>query len=177
VDLVDVAILVLRIALVVLLYLFLALVVRSALRSFGAPAAPARERPSPSASSASTSSSRSSSNSGSQPHGRLVEPARHRLVLTVVEPAESGHAAGERIDVWPTNVLGRSAPADVVLGDRAISAQHARFDRRADRWLVTDLESTNGTRVNGRAVRGATRLQSGDALEVGPMRFEVSDTG
>ena len=174
-DLVDVAILVLRIALVALLYLFLALVVRSALRSFGAPAGAARERPS--VSSASRSNSRTPSISAGDPRDSLTAPAPRRLVLTVVEPAESGRAAGERIDVWPTNVLGRSAPADVVLGDRAISAQHARFDRRADRWLVTDLDSTNGTRVNGRAIRGAARLQRGDVLEVGPMRFEVSDTG
>ncbi len=150
-DLLDVAILLLRIALVALLYLFLALVLRGAMRSFRSPPAGA---------------------------GAAVRGAESpkRLVLTLVEPAESGHAAGERIDVWPTNVLGRSAPSDVVLADRAISAQHARFDRTAERWVVTDLHSTNGTRVNGRAVRGATRLQSGDVLEVGAVRFEVSDT-
>ena len=150
-DLLDVAILLLRIALVVLLYLFLAQVLRGAIRTFRAP--PTRD------------------GAG----GRGAAPPR-RLVLTVAEPADSGHAAGERLAVWPTTVLGRTAPSDVVLADRAISAQHARFDRTADHWVVTDLDSTNGTRVNGRAVRGATRLQSGDVLEVGPVRFEVSDT-
>ena len=148
-DLVDIAILLLRIALVAVLYLFLWIVVRSALHGLGAQTAATETRP------------------------HALAP----LVLTVLEPGESTLESGARIGVRDAPaVIGRAASSDVIVADAAVSAQHARLEWADSAWVVVDLNSTNGTRLNARAVHGPTRLRPGDTLEVGPVRFAVSDT-
>jgi hypothetical protein len=146
VDLLEIAILLLRIALVAVLYLFLWVVVRGALRSLRAPTSASASMPRP-------------------------------LLLSVIDPSESDLEAGARIDVrdGPT-VIGRASSADVVVADPAVSAEHARLEWSSDAWVVTDLDSTNGTRLNARPLQGPTRLRPGDMLEIGPVRFAVSDT-
>jgi pSer/pThr/pTyr-binding forkhead associated (FHA) protein len=63
--------------------------------------------------------------------------------------------------------LGRAPDCDVVLDDRGASRRHARIERAADGgWLLVDLGSKNGTRVNGVAIRSA-RLREGDRIELG----------
>ena len=64
-------------------------------------------------------------------------------------------------------VLGRAADADVVLGgDDAISRRHAEIAVRAGLCLIRDLDSCNGTLLNGQFVRRA-RLRRGDVLVLG----------
>jgi len=65
--------------------------------------------------------------------------------------------------VW---VVGRSRSCDVCLPDPAVSARHARVACRGGRWTVADLESTNGTWVNGARVTHAT-LAPDDELVLG----------
>ena len=65
--------------------------------------------------------------------------------------------------VW---VVGRSRSCDVCLPDPAVSARHARVACRGGRWTVADLESTNGTWVNGARVAHAT-LAPDDELVLG----------
>jgi pSer/pThr/pTyr-binding forkhead associated (FHA) protein len=73
-------------------------------------------------------------------------------------------------------VLGRSRECDVTLNDPNVSRRHAeiRPDGRGG-WIVEDLGSTNGVKVNGRAISGATRLEPGDRLALGTadVRFVV----
>jgi hypothetical protein len=70
-------------------------------------------------------------------------------------------------------VIGRSRRCDIVLTDPNVSRQHAEVRRQGDGFSVTDLGSTNGTRVNRRDVNQAV-LQHGDRLELGTteLRFE-----
>ncbi|MDB4951290.1 MAG: hypothetical protein JWM27_3939 [Gemmatimonadetes bacterium] len=49
----------------------------------------------------------------------------------------------------PVVTIGRGAQCDVVLADDSVSAVHARLEFDAGRWRLTDLESTNGTTVEG----------------------------
>ena len=49
----------------------------------------------------------------------------------------------------PVVTVGRGAQCDVVLSDDSVSAVHARLEYDAGRWRLTDLESTNGTTVEG----------------------------
>jgi pSer/pThr/pTyr-binding forkhead associated (FHA) protein len=63
-------------------------------------------------------------------------------------------------------VLGRSRRCDVVLTDPNVSRQHAEIRRQGDGYLIRDLDSTNGVRLNGRGVRQAV-LQHGDRIELG----------
>ena len=63
-------------------------------------------------------------------------------------------------------VLGRLPASDVVLNDPNVSRRHAEFRRTSDGVVVTDLGSTNGTRVNGALVREQV-LASGDEITLG----------
>jgi hypothetical protein len=70
-------------------------------------------------------------------------------------------------------VLGRSRRCDIVLTDPNVSRQHAEVRREGGEFVVRDLDSTNGLRVNGRVVKQAT-LRAGDRVELGTteLRFE-----
>jgi hypothetical protein len=63
--------------------------------------------------------------------------------------------------------IGRSRDCDIVLDDTGISRRHAEIRPGADGWTVADLGSTNGVRLNGRALRGAQPLHAGDHVELG----------
>lgn len=74
-------------------------------------------------------------------------------------------------------VVGRSAQADVSVDDQRMSRKHARFVHRDEAWWVEDLDSSNGTSVNGRPCVGATRLAPGDVVMIGQTRVTVADDG
>jgi hypothetical protein len=63
--------------------------------------------------------------------------------------------------------IGRDASCDLAIPDMTVSRRHAQLERTKDGWLITDLESTNGTRVNGWRVRGKVPVQAGDVVSFG----------
>jgi hypothetical protein len=63
-------------------------------------------------------------------------------------------------------VLGRSRRCDIVLTDPNVSREHAEIRRKDDGFLIVDLGSTNGVRINRRDVKQAV-LQHGDRVELG----------
>jgi hypothetical protein len=63
--------------------------------------------------------------------------------------------------------IGRSRDCDIVLEDAGASRRHAEIRPYADGWELQDLGSTNGVRVNGRAIRDAQPLRPGDRVEIG----------
>lgn len=107
-------------------------------------------------------------------------PAVPRLAtLVVVEPAGTAFSPGEQVPIRSDTIVGRTADADLALLDQTVSGQHARVFRDGTEWFVEDLGSTNGTRVNGQAVREATALDEGDVVDFGRvrMRLEWRDDG
>ena len=88
-----------------------------------------------------------------------------------------GARLGKRFVVPPGGaVIGRSRECDIVLGDSNVSRRHAEVrPTGGDSWTITDLDSTNGVKVNGRAVSGTSPLRPGDRLDIGTVdvRFEV----
>ena len=62
---------------------------------------------------------------------------------------------------------------EVELSDPSISKLHAILERTPGGWIVADLGSKNGTRVNGRTVEGSMPLQVGDRIEFGSVEFLV----
>jgi hypothetical protein len=70
-------------------------------------------------------------------------------------------------------VLGRAPHCFLVLSTEQVSREHAAVRLVGDGLEVEDLQSRNGTRVNGRPVEGRRRLEPGDVLEVGGERLEV----
>ncbi len=107
--------------------------------------------------------------------GLRTGPAAATGELTVLDPARSRWAPGSRIRVSPGAVIGRDGANEVVMDEDTVSARHAllRFDGR--RWWVEDLDSTNGTFVNGQRVTGARAVRSGDEIRFGrvAVRFEA----
>lgn len=67
--------------------------------------------------------------------------------------------------------IGRSTHADIVLADPSVSGHHAKLSPRGDAFAVSDLGSTNGTTVDGRAVQGEHVLRGGETIGIGDARL------
>ena len=89
--------------------------------------------------------------------------------LEVVEPGRNAR----RVDLSarPT-LIGRGSDCEVVLADAHASRHHARLEVRGGVFVLTDLGSTNGTRVNGHRVREVV-LGVGDRIELGQSTLRV----
>jgi hypothetical protein len=100
---------------------------------------------------------------------RLAEPLR--------EPDERRGTArlriGERTEAVGSGgaVIGRSRGCDVVLDDENVSRRHAEVRPSGGSWIVKDLGSTNGVKVNGRRIQGPQSLKRGDTIQVGTSRL------
>ncbi|HEY1523631.1 MAG TPA: DUF3662 and FHA domain-containing protein [Solirubrobacteraceae bacterium] len=102
--------------------------------------------------------------------GRLAEPleerarSREQTALLLLD--------GRRLVVGPAGVtLGRSRECDIVLQDPNVSRKHAEVRPRGGSWVVQDLGSTNGSRLNGRSIQGSEVVKPGDQIEVGSTRL------
>ena len=71
--------------------------------------------------------------------------------------------------------IGRTRDCDLCLTDLSVSRMHALLVRREDGWVLSDLGSHNGTRLNGWLVREAVRVRAGDRVEFGSMAFIILD--
>jgi DNA-binding NtrC family response regulator len=90
---------------------------------------------------------------------------------------EAGPDAGARArPVRRGFVVGSHAPCDLLLADPHVSRQHLRIDAEAQEYVLRDLGSTNGTRVEGVRVREAV-LDDGARIECGEtaLRFRFTD--
>lgn len=67
-------------------------------------------------------------------------------------------------------VIGRSRECDLVVDDPNVSRQHLELRREGTSWVLADLGSTNGVKVNGRRVEQAS-LESGDEIALGVSHF------
>jgi hypothetical protein len=81
----------------------------------------------------------------------------------------------QRFDLIGGLSIGRSKEADVQIDDRYASSIHARVLSRESRFYVEDMNSTNGTLLNGATLQGEAELIDGDTLQIGDtvFRFEV----
>ena len=74
-----------------------------------------------------------------------------------------------------TATIGRAVECDVVIVDKSVSREHARLCHEGRRWFAEDLNSTNGTSLNGERVVGKRDLRDGDSLKVGDITFIFHD--
>ncbi len=92
--------------------------------------------------------------------------ASHYLIV------RKGPGAGALHHVTRPLTLGRGSTADVMIADESVSREHAAVRIDGDTMVVEDLESSNGTIVNGE-VREQARLEDGDLIRVGDTELEV----
>ena len=71
--------------------------------------------------------------------------------------------------------IGRADDCDCVLADPTVSRQHARLRRVGGGWLLADLGSTNGTRLNGWRVAEEVEVRAGDRVSFGTARYRLGD--
>jgi hypothetical protein len=82
-----------------------------------------------------------------------------------------GLSQGERFDLIGGLSIGRSREADVQIEDRYASGVHARIFNREGRSYVEDMDSTNGTLLNDAELRGEAELLDGDVVRIGDTEF------
>ena len=85
--------------------------------------------------------------------------------------------AGQVFDLWSSATLGRAPDNTIMLPDASVSAHHAAVRQDRGQWWVEDLRSTNGTAVNESWVRSPTPFYPGDVVRLGEvlLRLEVDD--
>lgn len=87
---------------------------------------------------------------------------------------EGGDQAGQVFPLAaPSAIIGRHTEAEIVLNDGQVSRRHAQVELHADRAILTDLNSANGTFVNGRRLAAPQPLTPGDLIQVGESRLRV----
>ena len=151
----DEALLVLKIAFLVLLYLFIWMIVRSATRDV-------RSAPQESIvlSAAAANALRSQLPRAAQSH------------LSVVSSPTL--PAGKRLTIAQVTTIGRSPDCELRLDhDEYVSSRHAQITPAADGVWLEDLGSTNGTFVNGAQVTSTRLVQAGELIRIGDTQLRV----
>lgn len=94
----------------------------------------------------------------------MSDTAKERPVLIVQENAngEAQHRVLEKDNV----TMGRGEECDIVLAERQVSRQHLRIYREGSRYYAEDLESKNGTWINGQQLKGVRELSDGDEIQL-----------
>src|SRR2546426_5593792 len=104
------------------------------------------------------------------PRQRSAQPADGRsgprLILEGVAGEVTEYPLGDN------NVVGRSTTATVRLADREVSRKHSQIDLAGDRFILTDLGSSNGTFLNGKRIVEPVPLEDGDEVVVGTSKME-----
>jgi DNA-binding winged helix-turn-helix (wHTH) protein len=80
--------------------------------------------------------------------------------------AQSGPLEGQRWKIKSALVLGRGSDCDIIIPMRQVSRQHSRIYPELDSFFIEDLDSKNGTYVNGQLLREPVRLDDGDELQI-----------
>jgi len=143
------------------LYLFLMWVVRSSARDLarysGSAAAEPVEAPSPAR--------------RSRPAPARSDGGAPRLVVV----AAMGHEPGTTFDVGEGAMFGRADAADIHVEDPFASSSHARIENRGGAMYLEDMGSTNGTYLNGRKVKSAEPLGTGDTIRIGDSEYRYEE--
>lgn len=71
--------------------------------------------------------------------------------------------------------LGRGDENSIRLTDRNVSRKHARLAKNGEAWIIRDVQSYNGTYVNGVRVVGEQPVNAGDIIQLGDYRLELVD--
>jgi len=84
-----------------------------------------------------------------------------------------GELPETRFVVSPSGLkVGRTAPADIIVAGAGVSRAHCVVEMAADKLRVTDLNSTNGTYIDNKRIKGSEILAIGSVLRVGNVSFE-----
>ncbi|MEA9985409.1 FHA domain-containing protein [Subtercola sp. RTI3] len=101
-------------------------------------------------------------------HPRATTSNAHKLVIT------SGAKAGTEIELGVDPLtIGRSTDSSVVIRDDYTSTHHARLLNWNNEWVIQDLDSTNGTFLDGKRVTQPTAVALNTPIKIGSTSFEL----
>ena len=141
----------LKFGFLIVLYLFLLWVARSALKELRTTSAPAPEP------------------TGFHPIGPGGREPGTDASLVVLKGG--GLEVGQRLDLFGGLTIGRSPDSDVRIEDRFASGVHARIYSRSGGYYAEDMNSTNGTYLNDAELRGESLLNDLDVIRIGDTEF------
>jgi len=97
----------------------------------------------------------------------LHKVPKDRAGLIVIK----GPSIGEKFFLnKPSLSIGRRSDSDILLDDITVSRNHAVIEKNNEEYIVKDLESLNGTYLNGKIIN-ESRLGSGDRIQIGKYIF------
>lgn len=140
---IELIILILRVAVVFLLYLFVYQVLRTIFRDL-------------------------------RTGGTESVPLSEYGYLTVIQAGQTGLPPGKKFPLNQVNSIGRAISNDVPLNDSFLSSEHALLEWDGTTWVLEDLNSTNGTWLNGREIVQPTALSYGDTIQLGHVELKLS---
>jgi hypothetical protein len=144
----------LKFGFIAVLYLFVLVIARSALKDLRRTVAPAPDA------------------TGFHAAPAYAEAPRGADGWLVAERG-GGLERDRRFDLIGGLSIGRSKEADVRIDDRYASSIHARVFSREGRFYVEDMNSTNGTLLNGATLHGEADLIDGDTIQIGDTTFRL----
>ena len=117
--------------------------------------------------------------------GRIVLVALLYIFLFAVMKTGVGLVRGQRRDsaIWTIGIhvdmlgpviVGRSPSSDICINEPFVSASHARFSLQGPALIIEDLNSLNGTLVNGRQLVEPATLREGDEVQIGDVVMKVN---
>ncbi len=102
-----------------------------------------------------------------------ASPKKQAGPLALVVAAGPPELVGVRVPLTERVTIGRSPECDVAIADDFVSSDHAAVEPSPRGPLLEDLESTNGTTVNGKVVGYPVPLRDGDLVEIGRVKLRV----
>jgi pSer/pThr/pTyr-binding forkhead associated (FHA) protein len=94
-------------------------------------------------------------------------------VAAVLLQITKGPGTGAMHPVAGDSTIGRGTGADIVIADEAVSREHASVRGDGQTVVLEDLDSSNGTFVNGERISSPRRLAPGDVVKIGGTELEV----
>ena len=155
----------LKFGFLIVLYLFLVWMARSALRDLRSGGASENGRPQRVDYEDATGMHVASDGLGGPPRDPAHGPPKLRVHTA------AGLRSGSAYDLSDGALLGRGDSADIRLEDAFASTRHARLVAEGDVIVLEDLGSTNGTYLNGEPLRGPQPLHIGDRIKIGDSEF------
>lgn len=110
-------------------------------------------------------------NSGFSSH--IVMDSGAKRMLSVVVSAKGRAPQTTMWELGSSLIVGRASICDIAVDDRELSRQHFCLESENGNIFISDLGSTNGTSVNGIRITGKRRLDPGDMVEAGSMKFTI----
>jgi len=104
--------------------------------------------------------------------GRTQELTHDSIPALLITPLDG---PAEEVTRFQTSevILGRDPLCHLSVSDETVSARHARFTYQQNQWWVEDLNSTNGSYLNGERLTARAVLVPGDELRCGQLTFRI----